>query len=555
MLGIQIHRLYMEEGKYRKLLNEVFGLMKGEKLDAALQESKSAARVDAVQDLMRSAIIQSSICKFNGTPYYFSGRIYEEMAWDDFGNLIYDLMRKCKMPNGDYSRVEGVLKVCKRVVAGKALQPDNAIVVFNNCVFDMGARRAYSFNRRWVQTTCVPYDYKPEEHVFLWRMFLDEVLPDKNMQKVLQEFLGSIFVDRRVAKMETMLVFRGSGSNGKSVVFETIMGILGRENVSNFGIGALITGNERKKNIAFINGKRLNYCSEIQALEFGKDSDTLKSLISGEPTEARPIYGDNFTAYNIPLLMANANQMPYLKDWSYGMRRRICIIPFEVEIPKARQKKELSRDLEAEYPAIFNWILEGRDRFIANGYKLTDSKELEKVMDEYQAESSTVMKFMYQMNYLCRYEEIADAEPKWMSSAVLYRRYCKWCKDNNAKEENVTVFGRILSEAGYRKKRTPNGQVYGLYGAALKEKLYYEKREDLRGSYRQRISKPVYKNGKRYVYTHEGLAAYLALSIYQITRLFREKRLEGAYHMEGRTTVFDLDAVEKIIKQLKLRTK
>ena len=39
-----------------------------------------------------------------------------------------------------------------------------------------------------------------------------------------------------------------------------------------------------------------------------------------------------------------------------------------------------SRDLEAEYPAIFNWILEGRDRFIANGYKLTDSKELENVM-------------------------------------------------------------------------------------------------------------------------------------------------------------------------------
>ena len=66
--------------------------------------------------------------------------------------------------------------------------------------------------------------------------------------------------------------------------------------------------------------------------------------------------------------------------------------------------------------------------------------------------SSTVMKFMYQMNYLCRYEEIADIEPKWMSSAILYRKYCKWCRDNNAKEENVTVFGRILSEAGYRKK-------------------------------------------------------------------------------------------------------
>ena len=92
-------------------------------------------------------------------------------------------MRKCKMPNGDYSRVEGVLKVCKRVVAGKALKPDNAIVVFNNCVFDMSARRAHSFNRRWVQTTCVPYDYKPEEHVFLWRMFLDEVFAGQKHAK------------------------------------------------------------------------------------------------------------------------------------------------------------------------------------------------------------------------------------------------------------------------------------------------------------------------------------------------------------------------------------
>lgn len=89
----------------------------------------------------------------------------------------------------------------------------------------------------------------------------------------------------------------------------------------------------------------------------------------------------------------------------------------------------------------------------------------------------------------------------------------------------------------------------------MTEKLYYEKREDLRGNYKQRIAKPVYKDGKRYAYTHEGLAACLSLSIYQIQRLFREKKLEGTYHMEKRTTVFDLDAVEKIIKQLKIRTK
>lgn len=544
----------MDSGKYKKLLNEVFGLMRGEKLDIALKEPKTSSRVDAVQDLMRAAIISSSISKFNGAPYFFGGRIYEEMAWDDFGNLIYDLMRKCDMPNGDYSRIESILKVCKRVVSGKALNPDNAIVVFNNCVFDMNTRKSYKFDRKWVQTTCVPYDYNPNDHVFLWKQFIDEVLPDAGMQKVLQEFLGSIFVDRRVAKMETMLVLRGSGSNGKSVVFETILGILGRENVSNFGIGALISGGEKKKNIAFINGKRLNYCSEIQALEIGKDSDALKSIISGEPTEARPLYGDNFTAYNIPLLMANANQMPYLKDWSYGMRRRICIIPFDIEIPKARQRKELARDLEKEYPAIFNWILEGRDRFISNGYKLTDSAVLEKVMDEYQSESNTVMRFMYQMKYLCRYEDVVDAEPKWISSSSLYRKYAKWCKENDIQEENVTSFGRILSVAGYRKKRTPNGQFYGIYGKVIVNMMKYNREREEIKSYRKRISTPVYRDGKRCAQTVSGLALCLSISEYTIRRLIREGHLDGMYVKEDRTTYFDLDAIEKKIKQMKLTT-
>ena len=119
----------------------------------------------------------------------------------------------------------------------------------------------------------------------------------------------------------------------------------------------------------------------------------------------------------------------------------------------------------------------------------------------------------------------------------------------------MTEYERTLSESIYHKKRTPHGKISGLYGTALTEKLYYEKREDLRGNYKQRIAKPVYQDGKRYAYTHEGLAACLSLSIYQVQRLFREKKLEGTYHMEKRTTVFDLDAVEKIIKQLKIRTK
>lgn len=542
----------MERQKFKKLLTEVFAFMKGDALTQAIDQKKSAARVDAVQDLMREAIKKSSIGKFNGTPYFFGGRIYEQMTWDDFGNLIYELMRMCNLPNGDYSRVEGVLKVCKRVVSGKILAPNNALVVFNNCVFDMDTKIAHQFHRKYVQMTCVPYDYDPQEYIFLWKQFLDEVLPNRKMQEVLQEFLGSIFIDRSKAKIETMLVLRGSGSNGKSVIFETVMGLLGRDNVSNFGIGALVAGSEKKKNVAFINGKRLNYCSEIQALEFGKDSDALKSLISGEPTEARPIYGDNFTAYNIPLLMANANQMPYLKDWSYGMRRRICIIPFETEIPRARQNKSLAKDMESEYSAIFNWILQGRDRFITNGYKLSECKVLDDVMDEYQSESSTVMQFMFQMKYMCRYEDIIDAEPKWINSTTLYQRYLKWCDDNNVEiRENSTKFGRILSDAGYRKRRMAGGQAYGVYGKVTISAIRHQRKEKPKmQAYRTRLAEPEIRDGVKLARTPEGLAACTHVSSYTIYKLMAAKEFEGLYFVEKRTKFFYLDKCIKKLKQL-----
>ena len=189
--------------------------------------------------------------------------------------------------------------------------------------------------------------------------FLDAVL-DQSAQKVLQEFMGAIFIDRRKVKIEKMLILYGAGSNGKSVIQSTLIGLLGEDNVKTLAISDLISGSERKQNIASINGKRLNYCSEIQTREFGQNADALKALISGEPFEVRLVYINNFTARNIPLLMANANRIPYIKDFSHGLSRRLIILPFERVIEEKNQNKRLAKELQKEYSGILNWILAGR---------------------------------------------------------------------------------------------------------------------------------------------------------------------------------------------------
>ena len=118
----------MKQEDYKKLVDEVFGLIDSSELSKALEPTKPSERVDGVQDIIRTAIIESSICKYKGVPYFFNGKMYERMSYDEFGNLIYDLMKKCGLKAGDFARVNGVTEVCRKVLAGKELSPDKSIM-------------------------------------------------------------------------------------------------------------------------------------------------------------------------------------------------------------------------------------------------------------------------------------------------------------------------------------------------------------------------------------------------------------------------------------------
>jgi phage/plasmid-associated DNA primase len=98
------------------------------------------------------------------------------------------------------------------------------------------------FSNKYIQVTQNDFEYLPTAVSYKWLKFLDEVLPDRKIQDVLQEFLGSIFIDRKEAKMEQMMILKGAGGNGKSVIFEVIKGLLGEDNISTFAISELITG-------------------------------------------------------------------------------------------------------------------------------------------------------------------------------------------------------------------------------------------------------------------------------------------------------------------------
>ena len=124
---------------------------------------------------------------------------------------------------------------------------------------------------------------------------------------------------------------------------------------------SLISGGDRKKNIASMDGLWANYSGESQEVNISRNEDAFKSLISGEPTEARQIFGENFMAYNIPLQFANINKMPVVRVMNNAVKRRIVIVDFKIEIPPQRQNKQIAKIFKQEYSGIFNWIMDGRE--------------------------------------------------------------------------------------------------------------------------------------------------------------------------------------------------
>jgi len=238
------------------------------------------------------------------------------------------------------------------------------------------------------------FDYNPDATTEKFNIFLDRVLPDINQQMILAEFLGYIFVKNSLLKLEKSLILYGTGANGKSTLFEIIYSLLGKENISTFSLQNL-TGDSGYYRAKLIN-KLLNYASEISSK---MDSSVFKALASGEPIEARLPYGEPFVMEDYAKLMFNTNELPKDVESNNAFFRRFIILEFGQTIPvEERDPKLASKIKDAELSGIFNWVIEGLKRLIAQeGF--TKSETADKTLEEYRLQSDSAYLFLNEAGF------------------------------------------------------------------------------------------------------------------------------------------------------------
>lgn len=546
----------------RILCDELWSLLVSDGGDAVrslLSLSRRDERRGRLKRLLCSAIDSSSSGCFNGQIYFFTGRIYESIVRSEFQKSIYSVLCRIGLPDSDLSKLSDLYSDCLNVVLSKRLRIDSGVMVFRNGVLDVNAGKFHRrFDKRFVQMWSVDYDYDPSARTFLWYQFLNQVLPDVHFQSILQMFLGATFLDRREVKIEHLLILLGSGANGKSVVQNVVCGVLGEDYVSTQEVGRLCSrGIDGDMSVAEINGKRLNYCTEMEVTDFHKKGARLKAIVSGERVPARRLYGFPFYADNIPLLMSNANQIPIFNHKDDALIRRIYVIPFDVVIPAERQNKRLCDDLVDEYPGILNWILEGREKFIENGYRLPADVSIGKYIRDGRVELNSVLKFMDINGWLSRFDGVDVSPVCWKKLSVLYPTYSRWCSSNHIPPVSKRVFCYVLeNEGGFIRKRFSDGIRYAVYGDITLRKYRSQKRshDRLSSSSSESSGSPslLWIDGVGWATSMSILSHYSGVSVNVINRLRREGRFDAYTKAYREKNVYDVSSCCDVMRELRV---
>ncbi len=220
----------------------------------------------------------------------------------------------------------------------------------------------------------------------IWLDFLAKVLNnDQKLIDYLQKVLGYSLTG--VTTEQQLWFLHGTGRNGKGVFIGTITGILGGYAcVAGMETFTASLSDRHPTELARLIGARMVSAQETEEGRQWAES-RIKSLTGGDPITARFMRQDDFTFTPRFKLWFAGNHKPGLRNVDPAMAARVNMVPFLVFIPKDRRDPKLQEKLQAEWPSILRWAIDGCLKWQREGLERPDA--VDKATDEYmKAEDS-----------------------------------------------------------------------------------------------------------------------------------------------------------------------
>lgn len=289
--------------------------------------------------------------------------------------------------------------------------------------------------------------FDPEAKCPIWTEFLETIMAgNKDLIGFLQRVAGYCLTGS--VKEQKLFLLYGDGSNGKSTFLNTLLHLWG-------GYGRKVPSSLL---LARREGTVSNELAELFGIRLAVASETgegkrmaealIKELTGGETLAGRRLYEQFFNWEPCHKVLLTTNCKPEVGGTDYAVWRRICLVPFTVQIPEADQDKDLPEKLLTEAPGILNWCLEGLRRYQEIG--LSEPEEVTRAVLDYRNEMDRLKDFLLEA---CVEKHFAEVR-----SSSLRRTYETWCQENGETCMGAKEFQNRLKNKGFVSIRRTGGE-------------------------------------------------------------------------------------------------
>lgn len=292
-----------------------------------------------------------------------------------------------------------------------------------------------------------------------FKAMLRTVFPDNDVRSCFQRCAGAMLFGRN--NSQAMLLFRGSGGNGKSTLLNVFSKVLGDYAVP-CPIEVFLRTATQHAGRATPEEMNMPSARMVYASEPGM-TDTLsgkaiKGFTGGDARMARALHQNPFkyTPTAIPVLQFN--RTPRIVEEDEGLRRRLVFIPFDVELHKLpeKQRKDPSKveaALHDELSGILNWMLAGYKKYAE---RLDKGKGAPPGIDPPPMMLALRDRLLRQADPVGEF--LADVTRsdigKRLDHKELYTRFIAWADCNGTAHVKSWTFQRLLTEKGYETRKS-----------------------------------------------------------------------------------------------------
>jgi putative DNA primase/helicase len=288
-------------------------------------------------------------------------------------------------------------------------------------------------------------DYDPHAKCERWEKFMMEIFDnDEKMVAFVQRAIGYSLTG--MTNEQVVFIMHGSGSNGKSVLLETIAAVL-EDYVKRSPADTWVSKptNGPSNDVAALAGSRL---VSVVETEHGKQlaEALVKQATGGDAMTARFLHKEFFSFIPKFKLWFATNHKPNIRGSEFAIWRRIMLIPFVVtfndkdKMIQGQKEKdpELKAKLAEEYPGILAWMIRGCKAWQEGG--LQPPEAVIHATETYQDSQDNVSGFIRDNCWLQKSLECPIG--------LLYAAYEIWCEENDEEALSSRMFGKNLDERG-----------------------------------------------------------------------------------------------------------